>query len=99
MQEDFPDCAVPSVKGNSTFDSFLRDCCRLAWEICVLSPPLRVTTMIDERFDERLHDAYLQEAVTNARIDFYLWPALYSHRHGDILRKGRVSLCVATSAM
>ncbi|ELT96677.1 hypothetical protein CAPTEDRAFT_216741 [Capitella teleta] len=92
LREDFPECTVPAVIGNSTFDSFLRDCCRLSWEMCVQSPPLQVSTLNIERFDDRFHETYQQDHVTNARIDYYVWPALCSHRHGDLLRKGRTDI-------
>lgn len=99
LQEDFSDCMTPAVRENSTFKEFVRDCCRLSWEMCVITPPLRVTTDNNERFDDRYHRTYLQDHVINARIDYFLWPALYSHRHGEMLCKGRVSLHVSTSPM
>lgn len=40
--------------------------------------------------DDRQHETLMQEEVTNAQVDHYLWPTLFDRRNGTVLYKGRV---------
>lgn len=89
LRRNYSDCFSSVLLSQTDFRQFLGDCCRLAWQMAVTTPPFYLSTD-SLRMDDRIHETLMQDEVTNAQVDHYLWPTLFESRNGDVLYKGRV---------
>ena len=93
LATQYGECTTPAVLNQAAFTQFTHDCCRTAWQMSVIIPPLYVTVEDNYRFDDRHHVAYEgDKVVTNAKIGYYVWPELLNKQGGDVLHRGRVCL-------
>ena len=63
-----------------------------AWQMNVVQPPLYISTEFYQRFDDRYHATYDTGDTTSMKVDYYRWPILFTHKHGDVVKKGLVVL-------
>ena len=58
----------------------------------VINPPMDIDADPKKPFDERVHMQTSLEDPDASEIDYFIWPTLFSKKHGDVLVKGLVSL-------
>ncbi|CAH1263870.1 Hypp2790 [Branchiostoma lanceolatum] len=83
---------IPS--GRKKLETYITECCRLAWRMNVQTPAMAISVETDVPFDPALQDrAYDCESFGDATevIDYYVWPTLFdAENHLPVRKKGRV---------
>ena len=70
-------------------DIFVHECCNLAWDLIVQTPPMVINTN-EKEFVPELHTRFYTAKKHSARILWYLWPTLMQSSSGGVLFKGVV---------
>ena len=72
----------------------MEQCACVTWQMVVQPSPMWLSTN-DTYFDEELHKLWWSCDKSSAKmIKFFVWPALYDYKNGNLLVKG----CVNTSS-
>ncbi|KAL3879215.1 hypothetical protein ACJMK2_031522 [Sinanodonta woodiana] len=58
---------------------------RVCWNMCIKIPPMYITSETDGLFDK---DAYVPYTKAGPCIAYVVWPVVYLHKNGPILKKG-----------
>eukprot|EP00058_Branchiostoma_floridae_P028073 XP_002613564.1 hypothetical protein BRAFLDRAFT_71796 [Branchiostoma floridae] len=86
---------IPSGSGRrKRLETYISECCRLAWRMNVQTPAMAISIETDVPFDPALHErAYDCQSFGDAAevIDYYVWPTLFdAENHFPVRKKGRV---------
>ena len=73
------------------FLGYLKECARLAWDLCVQTPPMTINFSLTE-FIPDMHWRFFDSDKSSDKILAYLWPTLLQDSSGVILFRG----CVLT---
>ncbi|XP_066288196.1 uncharacterized protein [Branchiostoma lanceolatum] len=80
--------------GRKGFETYISECCRLAWQMNVQTPAMAISVETDVLFNPTLHDrAYDCERFADGTelIDYYVWPTLFDAENQlPVTKKGRV---------
>ncbi|KAK3607097.1 hypothetical protein CHS0354_026304 [Potamilus streckersoni] len=64
---------------------FIEECIRICWLMCIKDPPMYIYCDKEAVFD---HNKYVPYTKTGQEISYVVWPALFLHRNGPLMRKG-----------
>ncbi|KAK3578302.1 hypothetical protein CHS0354_004207 [Potamilus streckersoni] len=64
---------------------FITECSRVCWLMCIKNPPMHITSESGIVFNEDIYRSY---TAKGPYIAYVVWPVLYLHKHGTILKKG-----------
>lgn len=75
---------------NKVVQKFMNRCAKVTWQMVIQHPPMWLS-VDDHEFDDEKHKLWwsCDQAAAN-RIDFFVWPALYDYKRGNLLMKGCV---------
>ncbi|KAL3879216.1 hypothetical protein ACJMK2_031523 [Sinanodonta woodiana] len=66
-------------------NSFIDECIRLCWMMCIKDPPMYIVCDKEAVFDQ---NKYMPYTKTGPEVSYVVWPALYLHRNGPLMREG-----------
>ena len=75
---------------NKVVQKFMNQCAKVTWQMVIQHPPMWLS-VDDQEFDDEKHKLWwsCDHAAANG-IDFFVWPALYDYKRGNLLIKGCV---------
>ncbi|XP_022327428.2 uncharacterized protein LOC111126814 [Crassostrea virginica] len=75
---------------NKVVQKFMNQCAKVTWQMVIQHPPMWLS-VDDQEFDDEKHKLWwsCDHAAANC-IDFFVWPALYDYKRGNLLIKGCV---------
>lgn len=80
---------LPEIQKLQAFRSYVGECARLSWDLCIQSPAM-VIHYSETEFNCELHSHFYTADKTSTHIVLYLWPALLQSSSGPILFRGVV---------
>lgn len=75
---------------NKVVQKFMNRCAKVTWQMVIQHPPMWLSVG-DHEFDDEKHKLWWSCDHTAAKkINFFVWPALYDYKRGNLLIKGCV---------
>lgn len=81
--------AYARIQQLEAFTSYISDCARVSWDLCVQTPPMMLNHTETE-FNSDLHTRFYNANKDSNEIIMYLWPTLLQSSSGPILFRGVV---------
>ncbi|KAK3607092.1 hypothetical protein CHS0354_026300 [Potamilus streckersoni] len=66
-------------------DCFIEECIRTCWLMCIKDPPMYIFCDKEAVFDK---NKYMEYTEMGNGVAYVVWPALYLHKDGPLMRKG-----------
>lgn len=74
--------------------TYAKESASIAWQMVIQQPPMNLS-VDDAKFNDDQHKLWWSCDQSRAsEIDFFVWPALFDYRNGNLLIKG----CVFTNS-
>ncbi|KAJ8297435.1 hypothetical protein KUTeg_023966 [Tegillarca granosa] len=90
LKNNYSEYVEQGVLENKAVGRYLHESARITWQMAIQQPPMCLSIK-DTRFDDDKHKLWWScDQSRAARIDFFIWPALYDYENGNLLIKGCV---------
>lgn len=92
IQTEFSEIGIECLQ-NKLVVAYARESASLAWQMVIQQPPMCLCVE-DTKFNDDHHKLWWSCDQSRAsEIEFFVWPALYDYKNGNLLIKG----CVYTN--
>ncbi len=81
--------AYAQIKQLEAFNSYMEECAKVSWDLCVQTPPM-VLNQSETEFNFDLHTRFFNADKCSSEIVTYLWPILLQSSSGSVLFRGVV---------
>ncbi|XP_064637264.1 uncharacterized protein LOC135493685 [Lineus longissimus] len=94
LKNTYPTILTDSLCANTNMKKYITDCCKIAWNMCIIDPPMRLVSTPKTEFNEEFHLPFRSKRMAHAKVDYFLWPVLFDdlEKPSVVVGKGRVAL-------